>query len=92
MLSEVDVKISMDGRGRYLENILIERLWRSLKQEAVYLRGLTGGFVAGRMISQWITFYNTDRPHTALKKQTPDDACFGRNEIKKPQYKICSPA
>ncbi len=82
-LSEAEVKISMDGRGRYLDNIFIERLWRSLKQEAVYLHELTDGFVAERVISKWITFYNTDRPHTALAKQTPDEAYFGSDEMKK---------
>ena len=50
----------MDGRGRYLDNIFIERLWRSLKQEAVYLHDLTDGFVAERVIRKWIIFYNTD--------------------------------
>ena len=70
-LTEVGVKISMDGRGRYLDNIFIERLWRSLKQEAVYLHELTDGFVAERVIREWIKFYNTDRPHTALDKRTP---------------------
>jgi putative transposase len=82
-LTEADVKISMDGRGRYLDNIFIERLWRSLKQEAVYLHELTDGFVAKRVIGEWITFYNTDRPHTALDKRTPNEAYFGSNELKK---------
>jgi putative transposase len=76
ILTEARIKISMDGRGRYLDNIFIERLWRSLKQEAVYLHELTDGFVAKRVIDEWITFYNTDRPHTALEKQTPDEAYF----------------
>jgi putative transposase len=75
-LTEVDVKISMDGRGRYLDNIFIERLWRSLKQEAVYLHELQDGFQAKRVIKDWIRFYNTERPHTALDKRTPDDAFF----------------
>lgn len=75
-LTEADVKISMDGRGRYLDNIFIERLWRSLKQEAVYLRELQDGFQAKRMIKEWIRFYNTERPHTALDKRNPDDAFF----------------
>ena len=75
-LTEAGVKIFMDGRGRYLDNIFIERLWRSLKQEAVYLHELTDGFVAKRVIDEWITFYNTDRPHTALDKRTPDEAYF----------------
>ncbi|MFK5998294.1 MAG: IS110 family transposase [Rhodobacterales bacterium] len=84
MISELAVvKISMDGRGRYLDNIFIERLWRSLKQEAVYLHELTDGFVAERIISEWITFYNTDRPHTALDKRTPDEAYFDSKKMKK---------
>ena len=82
-LSEAGVKISMDGRGRYLDNIFIERLWRSLKQEAVYLHELTDGFVAERVIREWITFYNTDRPHTALEKRTPDEAYFDNDKMKK---------
>ena len=82
-LSEADVKISMDGRGRYLDNIFIERLWRSLKQEAVYLHELSDGFIAEQVIGEWITFYNTDRPHTALAKQTPDEAYFSSDEMKK---------
>lgn len=82
-LTEAGVKISMDGRGRYLDNIFIERLWRSLKQEAVYLHELTDGFVAERVIREWITFYNTDRPHTALDKRTPDEAYFDGKETKK---------
>ena len=49
-LTKADIKISMDGRGRYLDNIFIERLWRSLKQEAVYLHEITNGFQAKRII------------------------------------------
>ena len=80
-LTKAEIKISMDGRGRYLDNIFIERLWRSLKQEAVYLHEITNGFDAKRIISEWISFYNTERPHTALDKRTPDQACFaGENK------------
>lgn len=75
-LTEAEVKISMDGRGRYLDNIFIERLWRSLKQEAVYLHELQDGFQAKRVIKDWIRFYNSERPHTALDKRTPDNAFF----------------
>ena len=75
-LTEADIKISMDGRGRYLDNIFIERLWRSLKQEAVYLHELQDGFQAKRVIKDWIGFYNAERPHTALDKRSPDDASF----------------
>jgi len=75
-LTEADVKISMDGRGRYLDNIFIARLWRSLKQEAVYLHELQDGVQAKRVIKDWIGFYNSERPHTALDKRSPDDAFF----------------
>jgi putative transposase len=82
-LTKADIKISMDGRGRYLDNIFIERLWRSLKQEAVYLHEITDGFQAKRIIDNWIEFYNSERPHTALDKRTPDIAYFGHAEIRK---------
>ena len=65
-LREAGIRISMDGRGRCLDNIFIERLWRSLKYEAVYLRELADGFEARRVIGEWIDFYNTERPHSAL--------------------------
>ncbi|WP_407936317.1 integrase core domain-containing protein [Litorivita pollutaquae] len=71
----------MDGRGRYLDNIFIERLWRSLKQEAVSLHKLQDGFQAERTINNWIVFYNADRPHTALDKRTPDDAYFDAIQV-----------
>jgi putative transposase len=71
MLKDAEVTISMDGRGRCMDNIFIERLWRSLKYEAVYLHELTGGFAAQRVIGEWIGFYNTARPHSALDGRTP---------------------
>jgi len=71
-LNEAGVAISMDGRGRCMDNIFIERLWRSLKYEAVYLNELTDGFVAERVIGEWIDFYNTERPHSALGGETPE--------------------
>ena len=95
-LTKAGIKVSMDGRGRYLDNIfpsrrlqandcraVIERLWRSLKQEAVYLHEINDGFQAKRIIDNWIGFYNSERPHTALDKRTPDTAYFGQEEILK---------
>ena len=82
-LTEAKIKISMDGRGRYLDNIFIEYLWRSLKQEAVYLHEITDGFQAKRIIDTLNWFYNPDRPHTALDKRTPDIAYFGQVETQK---------
>ena len=73
-LTDAGVQVSMDGRGRYMDNIFIERLWRSLKYEAVYLHELTDGFKAERVISEWIDFYNTERPHSSLDGQTPAEA------------------
>jgi len=74
VLKDADVTISMDGRGRCMDNIFIERLWRSLKYEAVYLHDLTDGFRAERVIAEWIDFYNTERPHSALDGRTPAEA------------------
>ena len=74
VLKDADVAISMDGRGRCMDNVFIERLWRSLKYEAVYLHDLTDGFTAERVIGDWIDFYNTERPHSALAGRTPAEA------------------
>ena len=74
VLKAAEVTISMDGRGRYMDNIFIERLWRSLKYEAVYLHELTDGFKAERVIGDWINFYNTERPHSVHDGQTPAEA------------------
>ncbi|MFT5065654.1 MAG: putative transposase [Yoonia sp.] len=95
-LTEAEVKISMDGRGRYLDNIFIERLSRSLKQEAVYLHELQDGFQAKRVIKDWISFYNSERPHTALEKRTPDNAFFDAERNQKaacnqPDYILAEP-
>jgi putative transposase len=74
VLKDAKVAISMDGRGRCMDNIFIERLWRSLKYEAVYLHEMTDGFAAERVIGEWITFYNTERPHSVLDGATPAEA------------------
>lgn len=74
VLRDAEVAISMDGRGRCMDNIFIERLWRSLKYEAVYLHDLTDGFAAERVIGEWMEFYNTERPHSALAGSTPAEA------------------
>ena len=73
-LEAADVRISMDGRGRCMDNIFIERLWRSLKYEAVYLQELADGFAAREVIDSWIAFYNFERPHSALGGRTPWEA------------------
>ena len=61
----------MDGRGRWMDNVFIERLWRSLKYEDVYLKGYVDGRDAQRGIASWIAFYNEQRPHQALTDRAP---------------------
>ena len=65
------VRISMDGRGRWMDNVFIERLWRSLKYEDVYLKGYADGRDAKPGIAAWIAFYNLRRPHQALGNRMP---------------------
>jgi putative transposase len=65
------IRISMDGRGRWMDNVFIERLWRSLKYEDIYLKGYADGREARTGIAEWITFYNTRRPHQALDNRMP---------------------
>ncbi len=81
VLTGAKITISMDGRGRCMDNIFIERLWRSLKYEAVYLHELTDGFKAERVIAEWIGFYNAERPHSALAGQTPVEAYGARQPV-----------
>jgi putative transposase len=81
VLKDAGVAISMDGRGRCLDNIFIERLWRSLKYEAVYLHEMTDGFAAERVISEWIDFYNRSRPHSTLGGRTPAEAYGARRPV-----------
>ncbi len=81
VLKDAEIDISMDGRGRCMDNIFIERLWRSLKYEAVYLHELADGFVARRVIADWIDFYNTARPHSALGGKTPAEAYGDRGSV-----------
>ena len=80
-LQAAGIRISMDGRGRFLDNIFIERLWRSLKYEAVYLHEIADGFTAQRVIGEWIGFYNTIRPHSALGGRTPAEAYRGDTPV-----------
>jgi putative transposase len=65
------VRISMDGKGRYLDNIFIERLWRSLKYEEVFIKAYGSVAEARRGIGGWLAFYNDERPHQALSYRTP---------------------
>ena len=77
VLKDADVKISMDGRGRWIDNRMIERLWRSLKYECVYLRAFETGTEAKKEIGKWLTYYNTERPHSTHGILTPSEV-YGR--------------
>ena len=70
-LAAAGVTISMDGRGRWIDNVFIERLWRSLNYEDIYLKGYADGHEAKAGIAAWIAFYNIGRPHQALGDRTP---------------------
>jgi putative transposase len=70
-LAAAVVRISMDGRGRWMDNVFIERLWRSLKHEDIYLKHYADGREARGGIGAWIAFYNTQRPHQALANRAP---------------------
>ncbi|MFL9827666.1 IS3 family transposase [Rhodoplanes sp. SY1] len=70
-LLAADIRISMDGRGRWMDNVFIERLWRSLKHEDIYLKHYADGREAKAGIAMWIAFYNEQRLHQALGYRTP---------------------
>ena len=73
-------RCSMDGRGRYLDNTFVERLWRSLKYEAVYLHELADGRDVERLIGSWFAFHNESRPHSAVDGRTPGEVYCGMGE------------
>ena len=70
-LAAAGIRISMDGRGRWMDNVFIERVWRSLKTEEVYLKGYADAREAKAGIAGWFAFYNNLRPHQALANRTP---------------------
>jgi len=70
-LTQADVRISMDGRGRALDNVFVERLWRTVKYEDIYLRDYCDGHALHAGLSRYFRFYNHRRPHSALDNRTP---------------------
>jgi putative transposase len=73
VLREAGVRISMDGRGQWMDNVFIERLWRSLKYECIYLHAFETGSALRTGLRDWIGYYNARRPHSALAGRTPDE-------------------
>ena len=77
LLKQNSIKISMDGKGRWCDNVFVERLWRTVKYEEVYLHAYESPTHAKQRLAHYFEFYNQRRPHTALDGQTPDTAYFG---------------
>ena len=95
VLQDAGIRISMDGRGRWMDNLLrayaafghvpfevIERLWRSLKYECVYLHAFETGSELRAGLARWIGYYNTRRPHSTLAGRTPNEA-YGATETER---------
>ena len=78
VLQREKIAISMDGRGAWRDNVFVERLWRSVKYEEVYLRAYASVSDARSSIGRYLTFYNTRRPHSSLDRKTPDQAYFNQ--------------
>ncbi len=76
VLKDNGVKISMDGKGRWMDNVFIERLWRSLKYEEVYLKAYDSVAQARQGIGDWLMFYNEERRHASLSRMTPDQVYY----------------
>jgi putative transposase len=72
------IAISMDGKGCWRDNVFVERLWKTIKYEEVYLHAYDTVSTAKQSVSRYVAFYNGQRPHTALNRQTPDVAYFNR--------------
>jgi putative transposase len=77
------VRVSMDGKGRWIDNVFVERLWRSVKYENIYLHGYETVREVKAALASYFSFYNARRPHQSLEYQTPDEVYFGTGEMKK---------
>ena len=80
VLVDADIKISMDGKGAWRDNRMIERLWRSLKYECVYLNAFETGSEMRAGIGKWLTYYNSERPHSTHGILTPDEVYANKTE------------
>ena len=81
VLRDHGVKISIDGKGRYTDNIFVERLWRTVKYEEVYLKAYANAAEARKELGAYFRFYNNQRPHQALGYRTPAEVFFGHREV-----------
>jgi putative transposase len=77
LLTRHGIDISMDGKGAWRDNVFVERLWRSVKYEEVYLKAYDSVGEARASLGRYLAFYNQRRPHSSLWRRTPDEAYFG---------------
>ena len=82
VLIENDIQISMDGKGAWRDNVFVERLWKSVKYEEVYLRAYDSVAQARASLGKYFDFYNRGRPHSSLDRRTPDEAYFNRPALR----------
>lgn len=82
VLTDNGIKISMDGKGRWVDNVFVERLWRSVKYEHVYLHAYESVTEAREQLAGYFEFYNEQRPHSSLGARTPDAAYFDSTAVK----------
>lgn len=82
VLEAADVKISMDGKGRWIDNVSIERLWRSVKYENVYFKAYESVSELREDLTEYFEFYNAERTHKALDYRRPDDVYYDRPALK----------
>ena len=76
MLQAADIRVSMDGKGRWIDNVFIERLCRSVKYENIYLHAYEGGREVQAGLTRYFDFYNHERAHQSLDYATPDEIYF----------------
>lgn len=82
VLKNNDIKISMDGKGRAMDNIFIERLWRSVKYEEIYVNEFKSVAQLRKSLKKYFDFYNHERPHQSFDGQTPAEIYYGENRLK----------
>ena len=90
ILHDRDVRISVAGKGRYQGNIFVERLWRTVKYEEVYLKAYGNATEARRELGEYFRFYNNRRPHQALCYRTPAEVFYGEPVAKESKERRCS--
>ena len=78
LLKDAEISISMDGKGAWRDNVFVERLWRSIKYEEVYLHAYETVSEARTGIARYLAFYNGRRPHSSLDRKTPDQVYFNQ--------------